>query len=409
MQITNTFHFTSMSKPWDQYIAAISKIGAQVKLHGKDWLRTWDMSDEEIRSTLLCSWALEELIRANVSCRVFNSGLAASIFRDNSTRTRFSFMSAASLLGLTPSDLDEGKSQISHGETVRETATMMSFLTEAIGIRDDLYLGAGHKYMLEVAESISDSYAQKVLMKRPCVINLQCDQDHPTQSMADLSHLVKHFGSLEALKGKKIVMSWAYSPSYGKPLSVPQGFIALLSRFGVNLVLAHPEGYDLIPEIVDIAKENAKKSEGSFQITHNMREAFVGADVVYPKSWAPMFISERRTKQLKEGDLEGLKATEKECLELNKKFIDWQCDDEMMATTNKALYMHCLPADISGLSCQRGEITNECFQKHRIDTYNEASHKPFVIASMIMHCKCKSVENALKQIVARNEKNQEFE
>ena len=274
-------------------------------------------------STLNCSWALEELIRKNVSCKIFNGGLAASIFRDNSTRTRFSFMSAASLLGLTPSDLDEGKSQISHGETVRETATMISFFTECIGIRDDLYLGAGHTYMLEVASSITESHERNVLMKRPCIVNLQCDQDHPTQAMADLSHLVKHFGSIEALKGKKIVMSWAYSPSYGKPLSVPQSIIALLSRFGTNLVLAHPEGYDLIPEIVEIARQNAEKSGGTFEITHDMKAAFVGADVVYPKSWAPMFISARRTEQLKAKDYDGLKVTEKECLELNKKFIDW--------------------------------------------------------------------------------------
>ena len=312
------------------------------------------------------------------------------------------------MLGLTFADLDENKSQIAHGETVRETATMISFFTEAIGIRDDLYLGAGHKYMLEVGESITESTEKKVLMKRPCIINLQCDEDHPTQAMADLSHLVKHFGSLEALKGKKIVMSWAYSPSYGKPLSVPQGFIALLSRFGTNLVLAHPEGYDLIPEIIEITKQNAAKSGGSFEIVHDMKKAFVGADVVYPKSWAPMWISAKRTEQLKNKDYEGLKATETQCLELNKKYIDWQCDDEMMATTNKALYMHCLPADISGLSCERGEITNECFQKNRLDTYFEASHKPFVIASMIMHCKCKSVAGAIKGIVKRNARNQEF-
>ncbi|KAH0785220.1 knotted carbamoyltransferase YgeW [Histomonas meleagridis] len=390
----------------EQYIAECEKLEPKVNTYGGDWLRTWDMNDEVIRSTLNCSWALEELIRKNVSCKIFNGGLAASIFRDNSTRTRFSFMSAASLLGLTPSDLDEGKSQISHGETVRETATMISFFTECIGIRDDLYLGAGHTYMLEVASSITESHERNVLMKRPCIVNLQCDEDHPTQAMADLSHLVKHFGSIEALKGKKIVMSWAYSPSYGKPLSVPQSIIALLSRFGTNLVLAHPEGYDLIPEIVEIARKNAEKSGGTFEITHDMKAAFVGADVVYPKSWAPMFISARRTEQLKAKDYDGLKVTEKECLELNKKFIDWQTDDEMMATTKNALYMHCLPADISGLSCERGEITNECFQKHRLDTYNEASHKPFIIASMIMHCKCKSVAAALKKIVERNEPHQ---
>ena len=401
-------HFSMLMSDLDKYVKQLEELEPHVQTYGKDWLRTWDMNDETLKSTLIASWALEDLIQKNVDCRIFHSGLGASIFRDKSTRTRFSYMSATSMLGLTFADLDENKSQIAHGETVRETATMISFFTEAIGIRDDLYLGAGHKYMLEVGESITESTEKKVLMKRPCIINLQCDEDHPTQAMADLSHLVKHFGSLEALKGKKIVMSWAYSPSYGKPLSVPQGFIALLSRFGTNLVLAHPEGYDLIPEIIEITKQNAAKSGGSFEIVHDMKKAFVGADVVYPKSWAPMWISAKRTEQLKNKDYDGLKATESQCLELNKKYIDWQCDDEMMATTNKALYMHCLPADISGLSCERGEITNECFQKNRLDTYFEASHKPFVIASMIMHCKCKSVAGAIKGIIARNAKNQEF-
>lgn len=393
----------------DSYIATLEELAPKVNTYGGDWLRTWDMSDEVLKSTLYCSWALEELIKQNISCRIFNGGLAASIFRDNSTRTRFSFMSSASILGLTPSDLDEGKSQISHGETVRETATMISFFTECIGIRDDLYLGAGHRYQIEVGESITESHEKGILNKRPCIINLQCDEDHPTQAMADLSHLVKHFGSIEALKGKKVVMSWAYSPSYGKPLSVPQGFIALMARFGCNLVLAHPPEYGVVPEIVDITKKFCEKSGGSFELTNDFKKAFVGADVIYPKSWAPMYITARKTEQLTNKDYEGLKATEKECLELNKKYMDWECNDELMATTNNALYMHCLPADISGLSCEHGEITNECFQKHRQDTYFEASHKPFVIASMIMHCKCKNVANAIKGIKARNEKAQEFD
>jgi len=164
----------------------------------------------------------------------------------------------------------------------------------------------------------------------------------------------------------------------------------------------------LIDEVIDITKKNAEKTGGSFEITHDMKKAFVGADVVYPKSWCPQWVSLRKTEQLKKKDYDGVKATEKECLELNKKFMSWQCDDEMMATTNNALYMHCLPADISGLSCEHGEITNECFQKHRLDTYFEASHKPFIISSMIMHCKCKSVADAIDGIVKRNHKLQEF-
>ena len=142
----------------------------------------------------------------------FDTGLAISIFRDNSTRTRFSFASAVNALGLGLSELDEVKSQIAHGETVRETANMISFLAEVIGIRDDMYIGAGNTYMREVGAAVQEGYDKKVLHRRPSVINLQCDIDHPTQTLADLAHLKTEFGSLEALRGKKIAMTWAYSP-----------------------------------------------------------------------------------------------------------------------------------------------------------------------------------------------------
>ena len=115
---------------------------------------------------------------------------------------------------------------------------MRSFCADAIGIRDDMYLGAGNAYMREVGAALDDGYKQGVLPQRPALVNLQCDIDHPTQSMADLAWLREHFGSLENLKGKKIAMTWAYSPSYGKPLSVPQGIIGLMTRFGMDVTLA---------------------------------------------------------------------------------------------------------------------------------------------------------------------------
>ncbi len=212
----------------------------------------------------------------NVSPRVFDSGLGVSIFRDNSTRTRFSFASACDLLGLAVSDLDEKKSQIAHGETVRETAAMISFLTEAVGIRDDMYLGAGNAYMREFASAMERAYRDGVLPGRPTLVNLQCDIDHPTQAMADLLHLVNTVGGIDALKGKRIAMTWAYSPSYGKPLSVPQGIIGLFTRFGMDVVLAHPEGYTLIPEVEEIAAKNAASSGGSYRRVGSMEEAFRG-------------------------------------------------------------------------------------------------------------------------------------
>ncbi|MCD4792739.1 MAG: knotted carbamoyltransferase YgeW [Bacteroidales bacterium] len=376
------------------------------ELFGKDFLLTWEKSEDDLKAVLQVAEILKDMRDKNISSKVFNSGLAVSNFRDNSTRTRFSFASAANLLGMEIQDLDETKSQIAHGETVRETANMISFLSDYIGIRDDMYLGEGNKYMREVAEALDEGFKEGVLPHRPGIVNLQCDMDHPTQSMADLLHLKKHFGSLENLKGKKIVMSWAYSPSYGKPMSVPQGIIGLMSRFGMDIELAYPEAYDLIPKIVETAKKQAEASGGSFKISHNMKEAMKDADIVYPKSWAPFHIMQERTKLLQAGDTEGLDALEKTCLAENANYKDWEYNDEKMKLTKNqdALYMHCLPADISGVSCEEGEVEAEVFEKYRIATYHEAGYKPYIIAAMMFVNKFKKPAKTLNKILKRDKK-----
>lgn len=379
-------------------------------LFGKDFLLTWEKSDDELKAILEIAAILKQMRDENISPKVYDSGLAVSIFRDNSTRTRFSFASAANLLGMAVQDMDETKSQIAHGETVRETANMISFLTDAIGIRDDMYLGEGHKYMLEVAKALDEGYEKKVLPNRPGIVNLQCDMDHPTQSMADLLHLKNEFGSLENLKGKKIVMSWAYSPSYGKPMSVPQGIIALMTRYGMDVELAYPEGYDLIPQIVDLAKDNAKKSGGSFKVSHNMAEAMKDADIVYPKSWAPFHIMQERTELLKNKDMAGLKKLEQKALLNNAKFKDWEYTEEMCKTTKDgdALYMHCLPADISDVSCKDGEVEARVFEKYRIKTYHEAGFKPYIIAAMMFANRFKNPVAVLQGILDSGAKRVRF-
>lgn len=381
-----------------ELITQLSKL--KTDTHGRDFLLTWERTDAEIRALALVAEALSELHRAGRPLRVFDSGLAISIFRDNSTRTRFSFASAVNALGLGLADLDEEKSQIAHGETVRETANMISFMAQVVGIRDDMYLGEGNRYMREFAAAVQEGFEQGVLHQRPTLVNLQCDVDHPTQSMADLVALKAHFGSLEALRGKRIAMSWAYSPSYGKPLSVPQGVIGLMSRLGMDVVLAHPEGYGLIPEVVDLARGNSRKSGGSFSVVSSMEDAFRDADVVYPKSWAPYAVMQRRTPLLKKGDRDGLKALEKECLASNARFKAWECDEAKMRLTRggKALYMHCLPADISGVSCERGEVSAGVFERYRIATYREASYKPFVIAAMILMARVKDYPTVLRHL-----------
>jgi knotted carbamoyltransferase YgeW len=284
---------------------------------------------------------------------------------------------------------------------VRETANMISFMTEAIGIRDDMYLGEGNTYMREVGQAVQEGFEKGVLHQRPSVINLQCDVDHPTQALADLMQMKNHFGSLEKLRGKKIAMTWAYSPSYGKPLSVPQGIIGLMTRFGMQVSLAYPEGYGLIPEVVELAGRNSRKSGGSFAVVSSMEKAFEGADVVYPKSWAPYHVMQRRTPLLHKGDKEGLKQLEKECLANNAKHKDWECDEKKMKLTKggEALYMHCLPADISGVSCAQGEVSKEVFEKCRLATYQEASYKPFIIAAMIFMARLPEPVAVLKRLV----------
>ncbi len=391
-----------MTEALHDIIASIEEL--HLGTYGEDFLLTWEKSDADIRGVALIAQALSELHRQGKSFRIFDTGLAVSIFRDNSTRTRFSFASAANALGLAVSDLDEQKSQIAHGETVRETANMISFLTEAIGIRDDMFLGEGNTYMREVADSVTDGFKNGVLHRRPTLVNLQCDVDHPTQSMADLLHLVDRFGSFEALRGRKIAMTWAYSPSYGKPLSVPQGIIGLMTRFGMHVSLAHPEGYGLIPEVEAVAAENAAASGGSFAKASSMEEAFEGADIVYPKSWAPFAVMQRRTELLKAGDKPGLAELERECLSKNAEFRAWECDRMMMELTRegKALYMHCLPADITGVSCEAGEVSKEVFDQYRLDTYAEAGFKPFVIAAMIFASKVKEPALALAKLAARD-------
>jgi knotted carbamoyltransferase YgeW len=264
---------------------------------------------------------------------------------------------------------------------------MISFLSEVIGIRDDMYIGRGHTYMQEVGAALDEGFEEGVLGHRPAILNLQCDIDHPTQTMSDLLHLKNYFGgNIENLKGKKVAVTWAYSPSYGKPLSVPQGLITLLSRFGMDIALAYPEGYDLLADTVELAQKESAASGGRFRIVNSMEDAFKDADVVYPKSWAPFSVMQQRTELLEAGDQNGLVDLEKECLENNAKYKHWECNREKMnlAKDAEALYMHCLPADITGVSCQEGEVSADVFEKYRIATYFEARYKPYIIASMII-------------------------
>ncbi len=377
-------------------------------LYQDDFFLTWDKSREELDAIWVVADALRKLREENKSCKIFDSGLGISIFRDNSTRTRFSFMSACNLLGIEVADLDEKKSQIAHGETLLETANMVSFMADVIGIRDDMYIGKGHTYQKEFADSVKRGYEEGILEQRPTVVSLQCDIDHPTQMMADTLHFAHYFadGDIESLKGKKIAMTWAYSPSYGKPLSVPQGGIGLWTRLGMDVVLAHPEGYEVMEDVVEVAKKNAAESGGSFTVTNDMAEAFKDADIVYPKSWAPFAAMEERTELYGNGDFDGIDELEKRLLKQNAEHKDWTVTEELMATTKdgKALYCHPLPADITGVSCKEGEVDESVFDRYRKELYAEASYKPYIIAAMIFLQRVKNPVEKLNELYDNSSK-----
>ena len=386
------------------YLDELAKLDFS-KMYNENFLLTWEKSTDELRALYAVADALRNLRERNISTRLFESGLAVSLFRDNSTRTRFSYASGSNLLGLQLMDLDEGKSQIAHGETVRETATMISFMADVIGIRDDKFIGKGDAYMREVSASVKQAFEDGVLDHRPTLVSLQSDMDHPTQSTADILYLINEFGGLENLRGKKVAVTWAYSPSYGKPLSCPQSLIILLPRFGMAVTLAHPEGYDLMPELVDVAGKFAAESGATFKKTYNMAEAFEGADIVIPKSWAPYAAMEKRTNLYAAGDDAGIDALEKELLAENATHKDWCCTADLMAKTAHGMdtiYMHPLPADINGVSCEHGEVANEVFDYHRDGLYKEASYKPYAIVAMIFLQKAKDPIATLKALEQGN-------
>ena len=278
---------------------------------------------------------------------------------------------------------------------------MVSFMADVIGIRDDMYIGKGHTYQKDFMDAVTEGNKDGILEQRPTLVNLQCDVDHPTQCMADMLHIIHEFGGVENLKGKKACYDMGltllpmvnHSPFH-------KGVIGLMTRFGMDVVLAHPEGYDVMPEVEEIAKKNAEKSGGSFTRQTALEEAFKDADIVYPKSWAPFAAMEKRTNLYGEGDFDGIDKLEKELLAQNAEHKDWACTEELMKTTKegKALYLHCLPADITGVSCETGEVDASVFDRYRIPLYKEASFKPYVIAAMIMLSKFENPQDILKKL-----------
>jgi len=372
-------------------IAAVERLDAATlrTLHGKSMLLTQSFGTREIEALCTLAEAFEALDRARIQVPLFPHELFYALFFDNSTRTKSSWAGAAARLGAHPVIVDGSSTQVSHGETAEETGAMLGMNAHALGIRHDLILGEGNRFMADALKGISDYLRASGDDRALPVVNLQCDVDHPTQTMADLLWLRERFP--EGLRGKTIAVSWAYSPSYAKPLSVPQGLVTLLTRFGMHVRLAHPPGYDLIPECLEHAARNAAASGGSFERMTEMDAAFAGAEVVYPKSWGPYDLMVERVEANRRRDGAAMKDIEARALERNRQHTSWICDERRMSLTRGggALYMHCLPADIGA------EVSPGVMARAKVDVAREANKKVYAIMALLAAAKEPEVRERL--------------
>jgi len=308
-------------------------------LTGRDYIETSDWTTEEIDEAIAVASELKAKFKAGERHRLLEDKTLFMLFLDKSTRTRNAFESGMTQLGGHAIFLDADKTQVAHGESPKDMGIILSRYGHGLAIRHDLVPYEGNTWMREVA-----TWADIP------IINLQCDVDHPTQTLADLMTLREHRG--EDLRGLRVAVSWAYAPSYAKPLSVPQGLAMLLPRYGIDVVVAHPPGWELMPETIEKAKKAAADGGASLSFTNSMEEAFEGADVVYPKSWGR------------------LDAFSDEAARAATEYAGWICDVEKMGLAKEdALYMHCLPAD-------RGtEVTDEVIDGKWSVVFDEAENR----------------------------------
>lgn len=297
----------------------------QTDLRGRDFIGDLDFSKEEVETILEVAWDLKRKRALGESHALLRDKTLAMLFFFSSTRTRGSFEAGMAQLGGHAAFVESKSTQISHGDTEKEMGAIYGKYFDGIAIRH-VDWEVGNQYLNLVADA-----------SRSPILNMQCDIYHPHQCLADIMTMMEKFSS-RTLKGKKVVVSWAYAESYLKPISVPQSLILQLPRFGADVVLAHPEGFELMPDIVGEAQDQAKKHHTGFEIVHDMDEACKDGDVIYAKSWGPLLTTTDPVKG-------------KEMQDMHK---DWITDSKKMSLAkDNAIYMHPLPAD------REVEVTNE--------------------------------------------------
>ncbi|MBX3081039.1 MAG: ornithine carbamoyltransferase [Anaerolineae bacterium] len=313
----------------------------QTHLRGRDMITEQEWTMDELDTVFDVAWELKRQRALGQQHPILLYKTLAMLFFFTSTRTRASFEAGMAQLGGHGAFIDSETTQISHGDTAKEIGQILGRYFDGIAIRQCDW-DFGNKYIREVAEA-----------SRVPVLNMQCDVYHPFQILADAMTIMEKFGRSN-LRGKTINVSWAYAASYQKPISVPQSLILLMTRFGMNVKLTHPPEYKLMPDILQQAKDNARKSGGAFEIGHDFDEGFKGADIVYPKSWGALLTTTDNAESAKIG----------------KQYTSWITDSKRMALAHEdAVYMHCLPAD------RNIEVTDEVIDGPQSIVYDEAENR----------------------------------
>ena len=312
----------------------------QTDLRGRDMITTQEWTRDEIDTLLDVAWDLKRRRATGEDHALLRDKVLAMLFFFSSTRTRISFEAGMAQLGGHAQFIESQTTQISHGDTAKEIGEIVGRYCDGIAIRQCDW-DVGNQYIRDVAAA-----------SRSPVLNMQCDVYHPFQILADLMTIMERFG--RDLRGRTMNVSWAYAASYQKPISVPQSLILLMSRFGMNLRLAHPPEYKLMPDIVQQARDNVRQHGGSLELLDDFDAGFEGADILYPKSWGALLTT----------------SDDEESARIGRQYTDWITDERRMALAQEhAVYMHCLPAD------RNIEVTNGVLDGPQSIVYDEAENR----------------------------------
>jgi ornithine carbamoyltransferase len=322
-----------------------------LKYKGKHFLTCEDWTKEELDDVFDTSFDLKEKFKKEEPTRLLRDKTLFMIFFEQSTRTRNSMEAGMTQLGGHAHDLTADKMQLSHGESAKDTAIILSRMGHGIASRNCFY-GIGNDYLSEMA-----AHSHKPVM------SLQDDIYHPFQGLADLMTIFEYFG--KNTKGLKVTVSWAYADTHSKPLSVPQTQALLFPRYGIDLTIANPPEFPLSEYIIERANKNAEKGGGSVKVVNDMDEAFEDAQIVVPKNWGG-FGAYKVDEYL---------ANEDECkkeMKVNLEiYHDWICDRRRIKLSDKKVkLMHALPAD------RNHEVTDEVIDDENISiVFDEAENR----------------------------------